>query len=54
MERNRATVNPKSWKAVLPAYWLERDLSGAPGKWNNFLFTGVQSHAEDYYSRGFN
>ena len=37
MERNRATVNPKSWKEVLPAYWLERDLSGAPGKWNNFL-----------------
>ena len=37
MERNRSTVNPKSWKKVLPQYWLERDLSEAPGRWNNYL-----------------
>ena len=36
MERNRSTVNPKSWKKVLPQYWLERDLSEAPGRWNNY------------------
>ena len=37
MERNRASVNPSNWKAVLPSHWLERDLSSVPGYWNNFL-----------------
>ena len=37
MERNRATVNPTSWKKVLPSYWLERNANDAPGLWNNFL-----------------
>lgn len=37
MERNRASVNPGSWKNVLPSYWLERDMLKVPGSWNNFL-----------------
>lgn len=37
MERNRSTVKPFSWKKVLPAYWLERDMNNVPGHWNNFL-----------------
>lgn len=37
MERNRASINPTSWKNILPSYWLERDLSSVPGSWNSFL-----------------
>lgn len=37
MERKRSSVNPNSWKNLLPTYWLERDITSVPGHWNNFL-----------------
>ena len=37
MERNRAAVGHGSWKTVLPAYWLEREVGNAPGHWGNYL-----------------
>jgi hypothetical protein len=37
MERNRASVNPNDWKNILPAYWLEREITDISGKWKNFL-----------------
>lgn len=37
MERNRSSVNPSSWKKVLPSFWMERNISDVPGRWDNFL-----------------
>lgn len=42
MERNRSSITPSSWKKALPAFWLERDISNVPGRWNSFLSPGYQ------------